>query len=126
MPCQFVHHRPRTLGEMFRAAGCDDSVLKAQGRENDMAHDYGPIMSCGEAPLLPVCACGYVADLLCDYPMGDGKTCDLNLCSACAREVGVDQHFCDVHLREFQAKAGVPWTQPWIPSPGPWKPTLVK
>lgn len=35
--------------------------------------------------------------LLCDYPVGDGKTCDKPLCNGHARQVGPDLHYCHDH-----------------------------
>jgi hypothetical protein len=46
----------------------------------------------------PECrACICVADFLCDYPMGEGKTCDAPMCRKHAREVGPDRHYCPWH-----------------------------
>lgn len=43
---------------------------------------------CGEFG--PHCgACASVGDFLCDFPVGDGKTCDMPLCESHATEVGV-------------------------------------
>lgn len=36
---------------------------------------------CGEG-IIPCSICGIVADYLCDYPLGKGKTCDAPLCRA--------------------------------------------
>lgn len=33
--------------------------------------------------------CGHLAEHLCDYPVGDGKTCDLPLCGECRTKVAV-------------------------------------
>ena len=44
--------------------------------------------------------CGRVADHLCDYPMGDGKTCDARLCVDHRRQMGGDAQdidFCPAH-----------------------------
>lgn len=39
-----------------------------------------PVFACGEG--LVVCHyCSDVAEALCDYPIGNGQTCDLPLCS---------------------------------------------
>ena len=35
---------------------------------------------CGEG-ITPCATCGAVAEHLCDYPMGKGKTCDAPLCA---------------------------------------------
>lgn len=42
----------------------------------------------------PCHSCGQVADYLCDYPIGDGKTCDLPLCEECRHKVA-DPHNAD-------------------------------
>jgi hypothetical protein len=64
---------------------------------------------CGD--LGPQCsACGDVSDVLCDFPVGDGKTCDRALCSACTEEVAPNVHYCAGHLaefRKFEASGGV-------------------
>ena len=44
--------------------------------------------------------CGRWADFLCDYPLGDGKTCDAPLCAKHAIQQGAeweDIHFCRAH-----------------------------
>lgn len=104
-----------------------------RGREGMMAcyiepGDHGPIFICGR--LGPHCAeenCGRVGDLLCDYPVGDGKTCDRPLCPSHATEVGPDLHYCIAHAEEwwkFRAGKGdvklrrpandIPATRPWL------------
>lgn len=42
------------------------------------------------------------AVLLCDYPVGEEKTCDRMLCVECAAEIGRDIHYCDTHFTEWQ------------------------
>lgn len=44
--------------------------------------------------------CPYVSTFLCDYPVGEGKTCDITLCEQHAIEQGSeweDLHFCPQH-----------------------------
>lgn len=72
-------------------------------RETPEDHDGGWV--CGEG--VEPCAapgnegsCGYAADYLCDWPTGEGKTCDLPLCEDHAVEHGPewqDMHFCPQH-----------------------------
>lgn len=71
-------------------------------RKPDNLEHYGQgMVLCGD--LGPRCAvCGDVSDLLCDYPVGEGKTCDRALCSACTHEVVLDVHYCPGHLAEFR------------------------
>lgn len=55
---------------------------------------------CGE--LGPHCAdCGDAGDNLCDYPVGDGKTCDRNICDFHSREIAPNMHYCDQHHKEW-------------------------
>lgn len=64
---------------------------------------------CGE--LGPHCGeCSGVGDYLCDYPVGDGKTCDRPLCEHHAKEVAPEIHYCPSHWREwneFRQSGGV-------------------
>ncbi len=55
--------------------------------------DLGP--SCG--------ACGGIADFLCDYPVGEGLTCDRPVCERHAGEVAPDIHYCPGHLEQWRA-----------------------
>ena len=53
---------------------------------------------CGSG-VQPCSNCGEVADYLCDYPVGEGKTCDLNLCRKCRTHVGKFD-FCNIHAEK--------------------------
>lgn len=66
-------------------------------REDSPPGRFEPIF-CG--PDIVACdRCEYVADYLCDFPVGGGKTCDLPLCDAHAiTQDGLrDIHFCPQH-----------------------------
>lgn len=67
------------------------------------------IFICGD--LGPHCAdCMGFGDFLCDYPVGDGKTCDRPMCSDHSHGVGLDIHYCETHFRmwkEFKESGGV-------------------
>lgn len=64
---------------------------------------------CGE--LGPHCGCcGGVSEFMCDYPVGDSKTCDRHLCEFHATEVAPDVHYCPGHMKEwndFKTSGGV-------------------
>ena len=54
--------------------------------------------------------CSWVGEFLCDYPVGDNKTCDRVICEDHAREVAPNIHYCEVHYKlwaEFRDKGGV-------------------
>lgn len=58
---------------------------------------------CGDAN------CGDVGEYLCDYPVGDGRTCDMPLCHGHAFEAAPDIHYCPGHTllwREFRESGG--------------------
>ena len=62
----------------------------------------GQITLCGD--LGPRCAdsrCMWVADCLCDFPVGNGKTCDRPVCEDHAYEVAPDIHYCAPHYNEW-------------------------
>jgi hypothetical protein len=65
--------------------------------------DGGTMFICGEFG--PHCAaCGDAGDAaLCDYPVGDGKTCDAALCDLHAAEVAPNIHYCPGHLTMWNA-----------------------
>lgn len=53
------------------------------------------IFMCGKG-IVACSNCGQVADYLCDYPVGEGKTCDLPICQNCRTHVG-KYDFCPIH-----------------------------
>jgi hypothetical protein len=63
----------------------------------------------------PFCACGHTAEMLCDYPMGCGKTCDLPVCWCCSRHIAEDHDLCLIHFAEFVGKARAEKINPWPP-----------
>ncbi|MBU2765822.1 hypothetical protein HAP94_06345 [Acidithiobacillus ferrivorans] len=73
--------------------------------------DGGTMFLCGD--LGPHCAageCAAVSGFLCDYPAGEGRTCDLPLCASHAYEVAQNVHYCPGHLilwKEFRDNGGV-------------------
>ena len=108
MGCTIFKSRKMTLGESLKLAGADDSVARKQGVLDRVIADGDEwIFSCGDGPADPICRCCHLADLLCDYPVGGGKTCDMPMCGDCAFEFGADRHLCDVHWHMFTKKAGV-------------------
>jgi hypothetical protein len=41
--------------------------------------------------------CGRASSKQCDFPMGDGKTCDAYMCGNCAHSVGTNRDYCPTH-----------------------------
>ena len=61
--------------------------------------DGGVMFLCGD--LGPHCAadkCCALGVNLCDFPVGEGKTCDLPLCNIHGYEVAPNVHYCPGHL----------------------------
>lgn len=59
------------------------------------------IFICGD--LGPHCTdCAAPSDVLCDYPVGDGKTCDRPMCSDHAYHVSTDTDYCRDHSIMWQ------------------------
>ena len=73
--------------------------------------DGGEMFLCGK--LGPHCAdsgCADVAANLCDYPVSDGRTCDMPLCRSHSFEAAPNVHYCPGHTvlwREFRESGGV-------------------
>ncbi len=64
--------------------------------DREVKNDFRFYHVTGEA--VEQCAnCAYIADYLCDFPMGKGKTCDAPLCEDHANDHGEDLHFCPSH-----------------------------
>jgi hypothetical protein len=41
--------------------------------------------------------CGKPSTSLCDYPIGNGKTCDRPMCNTCRNKIGPDLDVCRDH-----------------------------
>lgn len=50
----------------------------------------------------PHCSCGGVTAMLCDYPVGQDKTCDKRLCRECGHHIGPDTDYCGDHFKEWE------------------------
>jgi hypothetical protein len=82
------------------------SVIRMNGNSvgficGDFTQDDFNMDSCNE--------CGDTwpaAEVLCDYPVGNEKTCDRKLCRKCLRTVGRDMHYCPSHYAEWKEYQG--------------------
>lgn len=63
----------------------------------------GNAIVCTRGPRTRRCACGNPATKLCDFPMGNGKTCDVPMCDACAFGIGPDIDVCSHHKESADA-----------------------
>ena len=53
---------------------------------------------CGSRLMQLCSACGFLADILCDYPVGPhGRTCDAPICEDCTDHREPDTDYCPTH-----------------------------
>jgi hypothetical protein len=109
MPCYVTTTKPPSQAEyrLWQDIGYTGSydqyarsMAKHAGTRKFMCGDFGP--HCAD--------CMDVGDNLCDYPVGNGKTCDRPICETHAHEIAPNLHYCDGHYaawREFVAGGGV-------------------
>jgi len=55
------------------------------------------ICSRGQRKAVPCHYCGKPSISLCDYPRGNGKTCDKPMCNKCKTKIGLDLDVCREH-----------------------------
>lgn len=73
-----------------------------EGGKMFLCGDLGP--HCGDS------RCADVSENLCDFPVSDGKICDMPLCHRHSFEVAPNMHYCPAHTtmwREFKESGGV-------------------
>lgn len=109
MPCYIDQIRPPSRKEY------DQWVqLGYLGTWDDYCHGKkgevgSKIFICGD--LGPHCSdCSGFGDFLCDYPVGNGLTCDRAICVDHANEIGPDLHYCATHYKmwlDFKRRGGV-------------------
>lgn len=136
MPCYRVKAKPMTLWDAKEAMGEPRGYLpqrpwRGQGHTQypnlwpeEVKHEKTTILS-GDGADGFICGdfgahcyepgCGAVHELLCDWPIGDGKTCDLPMCPDHAREIGVNRHLCIIHHGVWQAQSAPIGGNPWPP-----------
>lgn len=90
MGCQVIHGQTGDGGE-FTAFVCS----RGRGRRSNMG-------------LCLVNGCATPAEVLCDWPVGQGKTCDRKLCRRCAKRVGDNLDYCPGHWIESLERGVMP------------------
>lgn len=94
MGCFIKRLEPRVEMEFGRLYQRRGGLLFMCGRENNERH----------------CLCGDFGDYLCDYPVGEGKTCDVPMCERDRHSVAPEIDYCNTHYPEWEAfkKTGAP------------------
>jgi hypothetical protein len=54
----------------------------------------------------PTCSTGYV-EKLCDFPVGNGKTCDAGMCGRCATAIANEVDYCPKHKGQIPAQGAL-------------------
>jgi hypothetical protein len=106
MPCYVLKPRQKPSHDEYKSwvmMGYLGSYDQYAATVRDRGEE--PIFVCGD--LGPHCSdCAAPSEALCDYPVGDGKTCDRNLCADHALSIANDTHYCRDHFimwREYLA-----------------------
>jgi len=107
MSCHVFKQCPMTFEEAMRASGHELRPDTPPSRLAEVITSDGLIFMCGALKPESLCPCGHPGDFLCDWPVGDGKTCDLPLCKCCANVIGEDRHACEIHWHVFKQQTGV-------------------
>lgn len=107
MPCVVYKSRDTTLRQQLKAMGLDPNPNTPDHVLDRVRPGGETFITCGKDPGVP-CPCGHISDILCDFPVGRGKTCDLALCSDCAHHVGEDRDLCAIHWNMFSKDNPVP------------------
>lgn len=109
MPCYIERIKPPSKADyaIWQSIGYTGTWEEYCSQKNK---DVGQTMFvCGD--LGPHCAdCAAGGEFLCDFPVGEGKTCDRSMCSDHATEIGPEIHYCNAHhqmWQDFKARGGV-------------------
>lgn len=85
MGCYVKYEEPRTEMEFGRVVRRGGHLLFMCGRLGEH------------------CLCGWAGDYLCDYPVGNEKTCDRPMCDRCRHSVAPEIDYCGAHYTEWEA-----------------------
>ena len=100
MPCYVCKPRPPSKVEFKIWQDIGFTGTYQQYETAKKVSGSSPMLICGD--LGDHCAdCDDVSELLCDYPVGDGKTCDRSMCHSHAKEVAPEIHYCESHYQEW-------------------------
>lgn len=69
----------------------------------------------------PATCCGWISAFLCDYPVGDNKTCDKRLCEEHAYEIAPEIHYCSAHYDEWKKFVNSGGVKAWLKNIRPFK-----
>ena len=100
MPCYVCKTKPPSKAEFkhWQSIGYTGTYQQYATAKNKVSDE--PIFICGD--LGEHCAdCLDVAEFLCDYPVGDGKTCDRKMCHCHSNEIAPEIHYCTSHYNEW-------------------------
>jgi len=50
----------------------------------------------------PCADCNWISEYLCDFPVGNDKTCDRLVCKEHANRISDNIHYCNTHFRMWK------------------------
>jgi len=96
MPCYVVKMKPPSVEEW--RTWVQMGYLGSYERYEAAVRERGPAIMHINGDLGPHCTeCAAPSENLCDYPVGDDKTCDRPLCDEHSKGVAADTHYCRDH-----------------------------
>lgn len=96
MPCYVVKMKPPSVEEW--RIWVQMGYLGSYERYEAAVRERGAALMHINGDLGPHCTeCAAPSENLCDYPVGDGKTCDRPLCDEHSKGVASDTHYCRDH-----------------------------
>lgn len=98
--------RPRGMSARQWLGEVKPRKQRERDAENASFVEPARMFICGDIEF-PACECGHAADFLCDYPAGNGKTCDLPLCGCCRESIGEERDLCRIHAAQFRGSPRV-------------------
>lgn len=107
MPCFVTRPNPPSKEEFaiwqteFGYTGTFDDYIKDKEEFLERNKNLN-IFVCGSMEGFEYCSvsdCLGFDEYLCDYPVGDGRTCDFKLCGTHAHQIGSDLHYCEAHFQ---------------------------
>lgn len=104
MPC-FVSKIPRPSHQDYEAhklAGYTGTYEQYLAQKQKYYDPHAVVFMCGSMEGFEYCShtsCIGFNVFLCDYPMGDGKTCDYGMCEDHSHQIGEDLHYCQTHYQ---------------------------
>lgn len=102
MPCFASKMSPPSQHdyEVYKSIGFTGTYEQYLEHKQKVYDPNAVIFMCGSMEGHEYCkhsSCIGFNDYLCDYPVGNGQTCDYGMCEAHSNQIGEDLHYCKTH-----------------------------